>query len=68
MFCCDSCCEIELKRLLKPWALVSNAWRAALSLELPARVCNDAKNDCRVLVTPVPLSDSNLSTWVACPR
>ncbi|MNF91783.1 hypothetical protein D3C84_743980 [compost metagenome] len=59
---------MALKRLLKPWALVSRAWRAALSLELPARVCMAEKNDCKVLVTPVPLSDSSLSTWVACPK
>ncbi|MNG41018.1 hypothetical protein D3C84_1299280 [compost metagenome] len=59
---------MALKRLLKPWALVSNAWRAALSLELPASVCKDEKKACKDLVTPVPLSDSSLSTWVACPR
>ncbi|MNJ02687.1 hypothetical protein D3C73_1627260 [compost metagenome] len=66
--CCFNCWDIALKRLLKPWALVNNAWREALSVELPDNVCSDEKNDCSVLVIPVPLSDSNLSTCVACPR
>ena len=64
-FCWFSWVEIELKRLLNVWALVSNTCRAETSLGFAAEVYTAAKNALSTEDMPVVLSDRVLSMALA---
>ena len=63
-FCWLNCEEIELKRLLRVCAWVSNSCRAEVSLGLADAVCTAEKKLLSTALMPVLPSDSNLSMLV----